>query len=198
MSELYFIITLIKYFLLPIIILITTNAWSDTTVNILGWSQDGLVAYSLNNTDKQEPIKVIFDLVDDKVIYRDMSNEKNISKWNRELRDHKIWLNMDEQPLQSIKNWNIITDIETFEKNFGVGSWISEYILHLNKNGKTKDVTHQLGLRIDNVVILGTAKNPFENRIVIFVLEKKSSWNNQGQEKQTIKAFGSHLNLGFN
>jgi len=136
------------------------------------------------------------DVIDDKILYSQESS--NLPRdWLRVLRKNKVWLNLSPQPIESLKEWQLKGSIVTEFKDFGVGSWISGYTVRVSKDELSKICTQQKGVRLDEVQLLGGVKSPFENRVLLFVEEIWSPWDQEDRLYSRIKAFGSHLNLGF-
>jgi hypothetical protein len=190
-------------------------------IEIIGWSKNGLVAYTYKTVQNEVPEWEyhfsIVDLVDDRVIEDDSfkinpSHEKikkELSeicktKWNLFLKTYGIIGTIDD-PFKEIKknnyskfpinNFNCWFDYSVEKNKDKIGNLI-EWKLFVGNNNVQKIINQKAEIGyydIHGLKILGYYKSPYENRIAIFVsVYKGFVWSYWG-----ARLYGCHMDVGL-
>ncbi|GHU25866.1 hypothetical protein FACS1894172_14760 [Spirochaetia bacterium] len=203
------------------VIKITTNKdyhinkmYLDGNFSPIGWSKDGYFAYAEYFEGKpgscgkgaRDEISAVYimntvtDEIIEKVTNKDISFEEF---W--QLEEYKITAMLKKHNIISLPNIEL-KNIELLEEIYGIrvyftfndpedNYWSAYDSLIVEKNEKSKEIA-ELYTAWSVREIIGYYKNPFEDRIVIYVLQTSSEGPAEGLTFYYF--FGCHLNIGFN
>ena len=188
-------------------------------IRILGWSKDGKVAYSNYRVHEGIELSVyIFDIINDKIIWRNFAYDGNAESGNDFYLDFindykKVCVQNEIEFIQTEfmnlparhnnQTVNIILEKKITSLGFNqledlgqYGGTVEGYTVIAENQGKRKVITDKnLQMYANDVFLCGYFISPFENRALIVIGEFAHVW--EGSAVSYYLA-GCHLSAGFN
>ena len=160
-------------------------------VEILGWSEEGLVAYMTSNGSyamaEDMTCIIIQNLISDEVLERNCN--LNTDDINLLLNQYKI-INQDAKYYSKITGYNIDLTTKSYDRDGCMAQDVQYQINISHQRYGEKIVTNGVYYCVNDLDVFGYFKSPFEDRILIilYYMPVPVEW-----EPYFIKGYGSSL-----